>query len=178
MPSGLAGSPADVITKHVVTAIVLNCLPKALDQVISSEERFAPGIFCKQLERAARVVRFPFRLIVGIELGITNIIRMSESTLLSRGRTRCRGAEIDRIDGNLSVVHHSPEIVIGRMHLVPMMDRTSRIAHQLGWRTQRKRETGTGPDKRLAPGQSAKCLGNLLQCRDGNKSCVLGLSRR
>src|SRR5207253_282311 len=129
MPSRFGAASVDVIAEHVITAVILNGLAKCLNEIVATQKSLSTGVLRKQLERAVRVLSFPLRLSRSIELGVSDIIRMSESTFFRRWCARSSRSQVDSVDSNLSIVHHSPEIVVCQLHLIPVVGRASRFAH-------------------------------------------------
>src|SRR5437764_4013757 len=110
MPSRLAVS-GNVVANHVVAAVILSSLTEGLDEIATAEKGFASGLFCKQAQRAARILPFQFCFGIGVELRISKIGGTNTSRALCR--THAGSSQIDRVDGDLSVVQDSPQIVVG-----------------------------------------------------------------
>src|SRR6266496_3600809 len=130
MPSGLCVALPDIEPEHVVIAVVLNGLPETLDQITATEESPSAGVVREILQGAGRISLLPFGLSGGIELGITDVERAGESSLFC-GRSGSSQSEVHGIDGDLGVVHHSPNIVICRLHFAALVRGTCRLAQQI-----------------------------------------------
>ena len=110
MPSRLAVS-ANVVANHVIAAVILSSLPKGLDEIAAAEKSFASSMFRKEAQRVARIFPFPFCFGIAIELRITEIVGTNTPGVLCRARAE--SSQVDRVDSDLSVVHDSPQVVVG-----------------------------------------------------------------